>query len=395
MATAARKKAEAKMTSPDVLPNMPDFSIGKETLFGLLEHLHGIVEKRNTIPILGHVLIAAVDGKIVIKASDLDREAEEFVDAAISKPGAVTVNAQALYDSVKRVKAGADLRFEAIKDGSILKMTSGRMSAELFCLPATDFPSMAGAEFAHTFSIEDKALVRLLGKSKHAMSTEETRHYLNGVYLHEAKGGDGEPKLRACATDGHQLARIDAEIPSGAEGIPGVILPTKLVNELIRIIGNGSGEAIKVEISSAKARFTVGAFSITSKLIDGSFPDYARVIPDNKKCKAVISAADLKTSIEFVSSGKTTRATGLAFSEEEIRVYRNQSEDAGSAQDFVEADYSGSPFEAGFNPRYLLNVIDIIEGEKIVAKLNDGSSPAVFLDEGDDGVLFVVMPMRL
>lgn len=390
MATAARKKAEPKMPAPNALSNTPDFSIGKEALFSLLERVHGIVEKRNTIPILGHVLIWADDGKLTIKASDMDHEAEEFVDADIYVPGALTVNAQSLYDSVKRVKAGAMLHFEAIKGGSRLKMSAGRTSAELFCLPASDFPSMDTSGFPHRFEIEDKALARLIRKASHAISTEETRYYLNGIYLHVADG-----KLRAVATDGHQLARIDAELPSGAEGIPGVILPSKLVKELKRIIGNGTGETIKIELSNAKARFTVGAFCLMSKLIDGSFPDYARVIPASNKCKAVVSVSELKRAIEFVQPSSLKRAIGLALSDGEIRVFRNEGDDDGNAEDFIEADYSGDPFEAGFNPRYLLNVIDQIDGEKIIARLHDGSSPAVFLDESDDGVLYVTMPMRI
>ena len=397
MATAARKKAEPKMAEPNVLPNTPDFTIGKTALFDLLERLYGVVERKNTIPILGHFLLAAVNGKLVVKATDLDREAEEFTDVKIAEPGALTVNAQALYDSVKRVKAGADLRFEAIiMGGERLKMTSGRMSAELFCLPANDFPSMGGAKFTHQFEIEDKALVRLLKKASHAISTEETRYYLNGIYLHSANGVDGKPRLRAVSTDGHQLAMIDTELPSGATGIPGVIMPSKLVKELIRIIGNGTGDAIKVDLSNTKVRFRIGAFSITSKLIDGEFPDYARVIPEGNKCKAVIDAADSKAAVEFVRSKRPgARAVGLKFSENELRIYRNSYEDEGTAQDFVEIEYRGQPIDVGFNSTYLLNVIDLIDGEKLVAKLADASSPAVFLDDGDDGVLYVIMPMRI
>ncbi|MEE8455168.1 MAG: DNA polymerase III subunit beta, partial [Limibaculum sp.] len=260
-------------------------TIERAALLKAMSRAQGVVERKNTIPILANVLIEATGdkggdkagGQLSLRATDLDIEIIEEIQAVIEQPGAVTVSAHLLHEIVRKLPEGAQLAMSTDEATGRLDVVAGRSRFSLATLPREDFPVMASSEYSCSYSTPAPVLRRLFDKSKFAVSTEETRYYLNGVYLHVANEA-GRPVLRAVATDGHRLARIDADLPAGAESAPGVIVPRKTVGELRRLLENDEAE-ITVSVSETKIRFSVDGLVLTSKVIDGAFPDYTRVIP--------------------------------------------------------------------------------------------------------------------
>ena len=278
--------------------------IERGELLRALGHVASVVEQRTTIPILSNVLLKASGQVLQLKATDLEREVQDQAPADVSQSGAVTVPAHVLHDIVRKLADGAEVEIKRDAEKERLTLTSGHSRFSLQTLAPEDFPDLSAGEFSHKFEIDAKDLKRLIDKTRFAISTEETRYYLNGIYFHTATGAAG-PVLRAVATDGHRLAQIDLEMPKGAEGMPGVIIPRKTVHELHRLIEDGGAE-VRVGVSAAKVRFEIGPIVMTSKLIDGTFPDYGRVIPQNndkqldalkKYCKKV--TIDLEKGLDL------------------------------------------------------------------------------------------------
>ena len=371
------------------------FVVDRNAFLRALGHITGIVERRNTIPILSNILIGADDhGGLTLKATDLDMEAVESVPAKVETAGAVTVPAHTLHDIVRKLPEGAEIKIERKGGEGRLKVAAGRASFELAILPADDFPDMGQAEMPHRFMVESGELKRLFEKARFAISTEETRYYLNGIYLHSLES-DGGRKLRAVATDGHRLAQVETDCPAGAEGMPGVIVPRKAVGEIIKLLESDQ-TPVEIALSQAKIKFTVGEVVLTSKLIDGSFPDYARVIPTTNKKHLLLENADLVKAVDRVStlSSEKGRAVKLNASEGRLIVSANNPE-SGSATEEISADYRNEPLEIGFNARYLLDITAHIDGSQALFKLADASSPTLISDENDASALYVLMPMRV
>ena len=253
-------------------------TVERAELLKSLGHVHRVVERRNTIPILANVLIKAERGKLSLKATDLDLEVIDSVAAEVSPGGATTVPAHMFYEIVRKLPEGAQIVIEGSGDRAVLSLRAGRSRFTLQTLPESDFPDLAAGEMTHSFKLAASDLKRLIDKTQFAISTEE-RHYLNGIYLHTA-GTAKAATLRAVATDGHRLAQVELPLPDGAAGMPGIIVPRKTVGEVQRLIETGEGE-VAIELSAGKIRFSIGDVVLTSKLIDGTFPDYARVIPAN------------------------------------------------------------------------------------------------------------------
>jgi DNA polymerase-3 subunit beta len=371
------------------------FVVDRNAMVRALGHITGIVERRNTIPILSNILIGAEgDGSLTFKATDLDMEAIESVPAKVETPGAVTAPAHTLHDIVRKLPEGAEIKIERKGGEGRLKVAAGRASFELAILPADDFPDMGQTETPTRFTVESNELKRLFEKARFAISTEETRYYLNGIYLHAVES-EGGMKLRAVATDGHRLAQVQTECPAGAEAMPGVIVPKKAVGEVIKLLETDTAP-VEVALSQAKIRFTVGTVVLTSKLIDGSFPDYARVIPAANKKLLLLENADLVKAVDRVStlSSEKGRAVKLQASEGRVVVSASNPE-SGSATEEISADYRNEPIEIGFNARYLLDITAQIDGPQALFKLADGSSPTLISDESDATALYVLMPMRV
>lgn len=369
-------------------------TIERSALSKALGHVQSVVERRNTIPILSNVLLQAEGAALTLTATDLDIEISEQAPADVADGGATTVSALTLFEIVKRLPEGAQVRLDLSPEESRLQVSAGRSQFALAVLPDEDFPSLAADDLDTQFSMPTEDLRRLLHKTRFAMSQEETRYYLNGVYLH-AVADDDTPCLRAAATDGHRLARLDTPLPDGAAAMPGVIVPRKAIAELGRLLEDAE-DNVDIAVSSAKIRFGFGAGYLTSKLIDGTFPDYERVIPKGNSNILRVETKDFGQAVDRVStvSADRTRSVKLALEADRLRLTVNNPE-AGSALEELSVDYGGDPIEIGFNARYLLDVAQQVDGETATFKLADSSSPTVILDEEDERALYVLMPLRV
>lgn len=369
-------------------------SIERAQLFKSLQHVQSVVERRNTIPILSNVKLTAGDAGLSLNATDMDLEMVETVPAEVAEAGATTAPAHILFDIVRKLPEGAQVELAAGADDGQLVLTSGRSKFSLAALPVSEFPEMAGGDLSHTFRISAADLRGLIDRSKFAISTEETRYYLNGIFLHQADSA-GVPVLRAVATDGHRLARVELPLPEGAAGMPGVILPRKTVTELRKLIED-TGMDILVSLSDAKVRFAFDDAVMTSKLIDGTFPDYERVIPADNDKKLEVDCALFSQAVDRVSAISSEKSRGVKMQVQPglIRLSASSPE-AGSAEEEVEASYDGMPLEIGFNSRYLLDIVQQIEGDAVRFSMMDAASPTVLHDVADTAAVYVLMPMRV
>ncbi|HZH28786.1 MAG TPA: DNA polymerase III subunit beta [Azospirillaceae bacterium] len=373
-------------------------TIERAALLRALGHVQRVVERRNTIPILSNVLIRAEGEELALTATDMDLEIVESVPAEIARPGATTAPAHTLYDIVRKLPDGSQVELDAGGDGGLLTLRSGRSQFKLGCLPVEDFPQLTGADGGHTFAVSAADLRTLIDRTRFAISTEETRYYLNGIYLHAAKSGGGGaeiPVLRSVATDGHRLARVEMPLPNGASGIPGVIIPRKTVGEIRNLIDEAAS-AIEVSLSETKIRFTLDGITLTSKLIDGTFPDYERVIPTGNDKVLEVEAKRFAAAVDRVATISTekSRAVKLTLDRGNLTLSATSPE-AGSAQEELEVAYEAAAMEIGFNSRYLLDITQQIEGETASFALADAASPTVVRDVADASALYVLMPMRV
>jgi DNA polymerase-3 subunit beta len=369
-------------------------TVERAALLKALGHVHRVVERRNTIPILSNVLLRADGSGLGLKATDLDMEVTETITADVTQGGATTVPAHVIYDIVRKLGDGAQVSLETSGDGAQMQIRSGRSRFMLQALPEADFPDLAAGEMPHAFTLAAGDLKRLIDKTQFAISTEETRYYLNGIFLHAVDGAGGGI-LRAVATDGHRLARVELPAPQGAVGMPGVIVPRKAVAEIQKLVDDGT-EEVRVELSSAKVRLTFAGVTLTSKLIDGTFPDYQRVIPTGNDKRLVVDRESFSKAVDRVStiSSERGRAVKLAITDGRLTLSVNNP-DSGSAQEEVEVDYESSALDIGFNARYLLDITSQLEGENATFMLADPGSPTLIQDREGASALYVLMPMRV
>ena len=369
-------------------------TVERAQLLKSLGHVHRVVERRNTIPILANVLIRAEKSKLALKATDLDLEVNETVAAEVAPGGSTTVPAHMIYDIVRKLPEGAQIVMEASGDRAVLSIRAGRSRFTLQTLPESDFPDLAAGEMTHSFKLAAADLKRLIDKTQFAISTEETRYYLNAIYLHTATAGKSET-LRAVATDGHRLAQYEIPLPAGAKGMPGVIVPRKTVSEVQRLIEDTEAD-VSVELSQAKIRFSIGDVVLTSKLIDGTFPDYARVIPLGNDKELKVDKAEFEAAVDRVSTVSSERGRAVKLSLTGGRLTLSVTNpDSGSATEEIEVEYDSDPLDIGFNSRYLLDIASQIEGETAILKLADPGSPTLIRDKDAKGALYVLMPMRV
>jgi DNA polymerase-3 subunit beta len=369
-------------------------TVERAALLKSLGHVHRVVERRNTIPILANVLIRAEKSALSLKATDLDLEVTETLAAEVASQGSTTVPAHMIYDIVRKLPEGAQIVLETLGDRASLAIRAGRSRFTLQTLPESDFPDLSAGDMTHRFALAAADLKKLIDKTQFAISTEETRYYLNGIYLH-AVGSNKASRLRAVATDGHRLAQAELAAPAGAAGMPGIIVPRKTVGEVQRLIEDGETE-VTVELSQTKIRFTLGPVILTSKLIDGTFPDYARVIPLGNDKELVVDKGDFEAAVDRVStvSSERGRAVKLSLTSGKL-VLSVTNPDSGSATEEVEVEYGGDPLDIGFNSRYLLDIAAQIEGDTAVLKLADPGSPTLIQEKDAAGSLYVLMPMRV
>jgi DNA polymerase-3 subunit beta len=369
-------------------------TVERAELLKSLGHVHRVVERRNTIPILANVHVRADRSKLSLKATDLDLEVTDTIAAEVGPGGSTTVPAHMFFEIVRKLPEGSQIILESSGDRAVLAIRAGRSRFTLQTLPESDFPDLAAGEMTHKFTLAATDLKRLIDKTQFAISTEETRYYLNGIYLHLA-GAAKAQTLRAVATDGHRLAQVDLELPKGAAGMPGVIVPRKTVGEVLRLIEDRDSE-VTIELSQGKIRFTIGDVVLTSKLIDGTFPDYARVIPVGNDKELVVDKKDFEAAVDRVStvSSERGRAVKLSLSGGKLMLSVTNP-DSGSANEEIEVEYNSDALDIGFNSRYLLDIAAQIEGEVAVLKLADPGSPTLIQDKDAKGALYVLMPMRV
>jgi DNA polymerase-3 subunit beta len=369
-------------------------TLERAALLKSLGHVHRVVERRNTIPILSNVLLQANGGSLLLKATDLDLEITESIAADIGQKGATTLPAHTLYDIVRKLPDGAQVSLEAVGDSGQLLLRSGRSRFTLQSLPETDFPDMATGELGHRFALPAGELKKLIDKTQFAISTEETRYYLNGIFMHTVDV-DGATMLRAVATDGHRLARVEIPAPAGAAGMPGVIIPRKAVAEVQKLIEDASAD-VAIEMSTTKARFTFGDVVLTSKLIDGTFPDYGRVIPSGNDKRLVVEREAFARAVDRVStiSSERGRAVKLSLLDGKLTLSVTNP-DSGSAIEELEVDYDSTPLDIGFNAKYLLDITGQLSSDTALFRLADPGSPTLVQDREGSSALYVLMPMRV
>lgn len=370
------------------------FSIERADLVKAVSQAQSVVERRNTIPILANVLIEATPDGVSLRATDLDTEIVDRATAQVERPGATTVSASMLNDIARKLPDGALVQLTLDAASQRLSVQAGRSNFSLATLPREDFPVMSSSEYGANFSAPASVLRRLFDKSKFAISNEETRYYLNGVYMHVAEAEDG-PCLRCVATDGHRLARIDAPLPKGAEAMPGVIVPRKTVGELKKLLDDDETE-IAVSVSETKVRFATPTITLTSKVIDGTFPDYSRVIPSGNARKLEVDAGDFAKAVDRVAtvSSERSRAVKLSLDEDRLVLSVN-APDAGAADEELPVAYADEPLEIGFNAKYLHEIASQIERENAVFLFNGSGDAALIREGGDTSAVYVVMPMRV
>src|SRR5216683_2321791 len=375
-------------------------TIERAALLKALSHVQSVVERRTTIPILSNVLLRAEGagsgpGKLALSATDMDLEIVERVPGRVEREGRTTAPAHTLYDIVRKLREGAQVELETLGERNEMTLRSGRSTFTLACLPPEDYPVMSAGELPHHFALSAADLRSLIDRTRFAISTEETRYYLNGIYLHATKN-DEVPVVRAVATDGHRLARVEMTAPEGAAGMPGVIVPRKTVLELRKLVEEAAEEEVQIALGETKIRCAIGEAALTSKLIDGTFPDYDRVIPANNdkilevECKSFAEAVDRVSTI----STERSRAVKLAIEKGGLVVSATSPEN-GTAVEELEVRYQSTPLEIGFNSRYLLDITDQIAGEYVQFQMSDAGSPTIVRDSADASALYVLMPMRV
>jgi DNA polymerase-3 subunit beta len=367
-------------------------TIERATLLRSLGHVQSVVERRNTIPILSNVLIeASEDGTIRLMATDLDLQINETVEANVSQAGATTVSAHTLFDIARKLPEGSQVELAAAEGK--MQVNAGRARFNLATLPRDDFPVIAEGDLPTAFELPGATLRQIIDKTRFAISTEETRYYLNGIFIHASD--EAQPVLKAAATDGHRLARVTVPCPAGAEKMPDVIIPRKCVAELRKLLEEVDG-TVQVSLSETKIRFGLGSAILTSKLIDGTFPDYSRVIPTANDKLLRIDPRSFEEGVDRVATiaSEKTRAVKMALERDKVTLSVTSPEN-GTAAEEVPGDYASEGFEIGFNARYLLDILGQIEGDTCEIHLADAAAPTLLRENDKAPALYVLMPMRV
>ncbi len=369
-------------------------TIERAALLRSLNHVQSVVERRNTIPILSNVHFNVQKERLAMTATDMDLAIIETVDAVPESGGSTTAPAHTLYDIVRKLPEGAQIGLDANGEEDRLILTSGRSRFTLQTLPTDDFPQMTDGDLPSVFKLPADELRMLIDRTRFAISTEETRYYLNGLYIHKAEA-NGIPVLRVVATDGHRLARVEMPLPNGASDMPGIIVPRKAINELRKLI-DVTEDDVEIALSETKIRFSFDNVVLSSKLIDGTFPDYDRVIPDGNDKTLEVNCEDFAAAVDRVATISTDKSRAIKLSVDAGTIVLSASSpESGTASEEIEVDYSLGPIEIGFNARYLLDIAQQIEGTMAQFVMADSGSPTIVRDTDDPTSLYVLMPMRV
>jgi len=377
-------------------------TIDKNILQKSLSHIQGVVERRNSVPILSNLKITIdenIPNKVNITATDMDIAISEDLEAIIDGSGSITVPAHKLHDIVRKLPDGCDVivSYNESSTGQKLTVKAQKSNFTLPVLPSSDYPEIDIQNVSHKFTLARKDLVKLLDKARFAISTEETRYYLNGIYLHHAVANENRKVLRAVATDGHRLASIQTDLPEGAAEMPAIIIPRKTVMEIRKILEEEQNDLeINIEISESKIKVSFQDITLISKLIDGSFPDYQRVIPQNNNKVLTTDLKPLNQAIDRVATITSDKSKSIKFQIDADKITISANDvDNGFAKEELDTEYKDSSVEAGFNSKYLLEMTSVIDGNQVRMHFADSSSPALVEDVEDQDSLYVIMPMRV
>ena len=364
-------------------------TIDRMSLLRPLGHVQSVVERRNTIPILANVVLRADEGELSLTATDMDMDIATEVGCSVMTAGTTTMSAHLLYDIARKLPDGAEVEI-AINDGHAM-VSAGRSSFRLPTLPVEDFPAISSNELPVNFSLTAADMRDLIDTTRFAISTEETRYYLNGIYVHKAESGE----LCAVATDGHRLAMTRQALPSGAAQMPSIILPRKAVSELRKLLDDFDGDVL-IGLSETRAEFRFGVVRLTSKLIDGTFPDYTRVIPVGNDRIMQVDVSAFSAAVDRVSTIASEKSRSVKMGlRSGVLTLSASNTDASSATEELEVSYDGPEMEIGFNARYLLDIAGQVNSDMVEFALADQGSPSLVRAPGDEASLFVLMPMRV
>ncbi len=365
--------------------------VERNNLLKALSHCQGIVERRNTVPILSHVLLEAQGNTLKLTATDLEISFIETTEAQVKTQGKATVSAHLLFDIIRKLPDGTEIELKSNDDGSLLHLQSGRSSYNFACLPVAEFPFMTTEDLPYTLKIHAGELSRLIDRTRFSMSTEETRYYLNGIYIHGTQQGC----LRAVATDGLRLAQAEVELSPDIKDMPGVIISRKTVQEIRKLIDEVA-EEVTISLSDKQVRFVIGSSVFISRLIEGKFPQYENVIPSNNNNVLVVNAKAFAAVVDRISIMSTDKLRPVKLHvQDSTMTLSAHSSETGNAQEQVEISYDGSPMDFGFNSRYVLDVAQQISGDNLEFYIGDETQAIIAKDAEDKSALYVLMPMRV
>ena len=374
-----------------------EFKINSTDLLKALSHIHGIVEVRHTLPILSNIILEAKDDKLILSSTNLDIYCSDKIKAEVLQSGEVSVSAVTFFEIIKRLPSGSEVLMIMEEGENEIRLTCGRSKFNLSTLKTDDFPIISNSDLSTNFVLSADELIRIIDKTKFAVSNEETRYYLHGIFLHKAERNSIQ-FLRAVATDGHRLAQYDIPLPQGAEDITGIIIPKKTIYELRKVLDDANGD-VSVSLNENKIKFSFNDLKVVSKVIDGTFPDYTKVIPQKNDKNFKTNNSDLKNAIDRVSAvaaNEESKSKAIKFCIENNSLsLSGESQSKGSANEMIDVNYSGDKVDIGFNSKYIIDICNEVDGDEISISLSDSISPAIILDKTDENLFFVLMPMRI
>ena len=369
------------------------FVVKRDILLKSLNFVQGVVEKKNTLPILSNVLLQLKDKKLSIVATDLDIIFyDEISDVNIVNEGSTTTSAAILYDILRKISSNSELNFD-LKSENKLSLKSENSNFNLLCLPTDNFPSFADEFEGKEIALNNNRFLKLLNKTKISISNDDTRHYLNGIFLHLTES-NGRNFLTGVATDSHRLSSSSLEV-TNASDFNSLILPRKTVFQLCSLLTE-SPDQLKMQTSENKIKFTLGKMKLISKVIDGKFPDYKKVVPTTNDKTLLISSKDFINSIERVASVSLDRKEGvkLAINKDNVQLSVN-SANSGEGNEKIKAEFSNENLNISFNSKYLIDIASEVEDKNLKMNLKDSVSPVLIEDASDKNSYYVIMPMKI
>jgi len=374
-----------------------EFKLNSTDLLKCLNHIYGIIEVRHTLPILSNIILKAKDNELTLSSTNLDIFCADKIKSEVSIAGEISVSAVTFFEIVKRLPPGSEVVMTMEEGENEIKLRCGRSKFNLSTLKTDDFPIISDNDLSTNFVLSADELIRIIDKTKFAVSNEETRYYLNGIFLHKADRNSIQ-FLRAVATDGHRLAQYDIPLPQGAEEITGIIIPKKTIFELRKVLDDANGD-VNISLNENKIKFTFNDLKIISKVIDGTFPDYTKVIPQNNNKNFKTNNNELKNAIDRVSAvaaNEESKSKAIKLSLEDNKLNLSvESQSKGSANEIIDISYDGDKVDIGFNSKYIIDICNEVDGEEVDISLLDSVSPAIILDKTDENLFFVLMPMRI